>query len=216
MSRELYRAECCLQCMGNDGNDGISQSLCQVGPTNAHAGTERTLYASLSGPIELIEGWRWLFPVSHHYQWQHMTSSVLQSKQQSWSCNMNSPLKEKFETQPSEGEVMCAVFWDRKGVILQDFLGPRQTINSDNYIAMTELKAWTSRVGPERKTTFLLQHDNTRPHTSLKTMEHIANFCRTVPLHPLYSLDLVPSDFHLFGLMKDGPHGQHFLGMIPS
>ena len=54
---------------------------------------------------------------------------------------MNSPLKEKFKTQPSEGEVMCAVFWDRKGVILQDFLGPRQTINADNYIAMTELKA---------------------------------------------------------------------------
>ena len=79
-----YGAEYQLQCVGNGGgNVGTLQSLCQMGPTNAHAGTEITLYASLSGPIELIEGWRWLFPVSHHYQWQHMTSSVLQSKQQS-------------------------------------------------------------------------------------------------------------------------------------
>jgi hypothetical protein len=28
--------------------------------------------------------------------------------------------------------------------------------------------------------------------------------------HPPYSLDLAPSDFHLFGPMKDGLHGQHF------
>ena len=28
--------------------------------------------------------------------------------------------------------------------------------------------------------------------------------------HPPYSPDLVPSDFHLFGPMKDGLLGQHF------
>jgi hypothetical protein len=36
----VYGAECRLQCAGNDvGNVGISQSLCQVGPTDAHTGT---------------------------------------------------------------------------------------------------------------------------------------------------------------------------------
>jgi len=35
---------------------------------------------------------------------------------------------------PSAGKVMWIVFWDRKGVILPDFLEPRQTINSDRYI----------------------------------------------------------------------------------
>ena len=49
----VYRAEYWLQCIGNNGdNVGISQSLHQVGPTNAHTGTERTPYASLSGPTE--------------------------------------------------------------------------------------------------------------------------------------------------------------------
>jgi hypothetical protein len=41
-------------------------------------------------------------------------------------------------------------------------------------------------------------------------MEHIVNLGWTVVPHPPYSLDLVPSDFHLFEPMKDGLHGQHF------
>ena len=112
---------------------------------------------------------------------------------------------------PSPGKVMCTVFWDRKGVILLDFLEPGQTINCDYYIAMlTKLKAWISIVRPEKKTTFLLQHDNARPHTSLKTVDHIVNLDWTVLPHPPYSPYLAPSDFHLFGPMKDGLHGQHF------
>ena len=55
------------------------------------------------------------------------------------------------------GKVMCTVFWDRKGVILLDFLEPRPTISSDNYIVMlAQLKAQTSRVCPDKKATFLL------------------------------------------------------------
>lgn len=49
----VYGAEYQLQYIGNySGNIGISQSLHQVGPPNAHRGLERTLYASLSKPIE--------------------------------------------------------------------------------------------------------------------------------------------------------------------
>jgi len=134
-----------------------------------------------------------------------------ESKRQSMEWrHVNSPSKEKFKTQASAGKVMCTVFWDRKGVILLDFLEPGQTINSDRYIAtLTKLKARISRVRPEKKTTFLLQHD-ARPHTSLKTVEHIASLGWTVLPHPPYSLDLAPSVFHLFGPMKDGLRGQHF------
>jgi histone-lysine N-methyltransferase SETMAR len=41
-------------------------------------------------------------------------------------------------------------------------------------------------------------------------MAHIAKFGWTVLPHPPYSPDLVLSDFHLFGPMKDGLCGQHF------
>jgi len=56
--KTLYEAEYWLQCNGkNGGNIGILQILCQVDPTNAHAGRERTeKYASLPGPIELVQG----------------------------------------------------------------------------------------------------------------------------------------------------------------
>ena len=49
---------------------------------------------------------------------------------------------QQFYVLPSAGKVMCTVFWDRKGVILLDFLETGQTINSDRYIAtLTKLKA---------------------------------------------------------------------------
>ena len=110
----------------------------------------------------------------HHYEpeakWQSME----------WP-HVNSPSKKKFKTLLSVGKVMGTVFWARKGVILLDFLEPGQTINSDHYIVtLTKLKARISRVRPEKRTTFLLQHDNTRPHTSLKTVEHIVKLGWTV------------------------------------
>ena len=44
--------------------------------------------------------------------------------------------------QLSVGKVMCIVFWDRKGVILLDFVEPEHTTNSDCYVMMhTKLKA---------------------------------------------------------------------------
>ena len=95
------------------------------------------------------------------------------------------PWKKKFKALPSMGKVMCTVFWDRKVVILLDFLEPGQTINSDRYIAtLTKLKTRIYRVRPEKKTTFLLQHDNARPHTSLKTVEHVVSLGWTVVPHP--------------------------------
>ena len=91
------------------------------------------------------------------------------------------------------------------------FWNPDQTINSDHYITvLTELKVQTSRVRPEKKTTFLLQHDYTMPRSSLKTRDYAANFGWPIYPYPLYSLTLVTSDFHLFGKMKDRLCGQHF------
>ena len=59
-----------------------------------------------------------------------------ESKRQSMEWrHVNSPLKKKFKTLPSAGKVMCTVFWNRRGVILLDFLESGQTINSDRYIA---------------------------------------------------------------------------------
>lgn len=78
--------------------------------------------------------------------------------------------------QPSAGKVMHTVFCGNIGVILLDCLQPRQTMNSDSYIVtLYKLKALTSRVKPENKTNLFLHHNNARSHTSLKTVDYIAN-----------------------------------------
>ena len=142
-----------------------------------------------------------------------MTRCGVTSRSQSpndspWNGDVNSPSNKKFKTQPSVGKMMCTVFWYRKVVMLLNFLESEQTINSDHYLTvLTKLKAQMSRVRPERKIIFLLQHNNTRPHTSLKTLEHIASLGWAVLPHPLQSPNLAPSDFCLFEPMQNGPHG---------
>lgn len=139
-----------------------------MGPINAHTGTEIASYASLSEHTEPIWGWRWQFSGLRHCWWWDMVSPLWVSGP--WSGDTCIPQRrKKFKTQPSSGKAMCTVFWDRKGVILLDFLEPGQTINTDYRITMlTELKAWTSRARWE-KTVFLSQYCNTRPHSSVKT-----------------------------------------------
>ena len=67
------------------------------------------------------------------------------------------------------------------------------------------------RVGPALEMSkLLLQHDNARPHTNVKTREVISFFGRTTISHPPYSPDLAPCDFQLFLPLKESLRGRHF------
>ena len=56
----------------------------------------------------------------------------------------------------------------------------------------------------------ILQHDNARPHTAPATTTEIAAKGWAVLPHSPYSPDLAPSDFYLFGPLKDFLRGQRF------
>ena len=73
---------------------------------------------------------------------------------------------------------MVTVFWDSVGVILVDFMSKGATINSDAYIdTLKSLKARMRRVRPAfEMSKILLQHDNSRPHTNLKTRKVINSY----------------------------------------
>jgi len=60
--------------------------------------------------------------------------------------------------------------------------------------------------------TFLWQRYTARPHSGLKIVEHTLYLGLAALPHPPYSQDLEPSDFYLFGPMKDGLQGQCFPG----
>jgi len=49
----------------------------------------------------------------------------------------------------------------------------------------------------------LLLHDNARPHTAAHTLETLKQLKWEAMGHPAYSPNLVPSDIHLFGPLKN-------------
>ena len=56
----------------------------------------------------------------------------------------------------------------------------------------------------------LFHQDNARPHTAKKTLELIEKFGWEVVPHLPYSPDLEPSDYHLFGPLKNHLRGTTF------
>jgi len=49
----------------------------------------------------------------------------------------------------------------------------------------------------------ILLHDNARPHTAVQTRQKIKSLFWTTLEHPLYSPDLSPCDYYLFGPLKE-------------
>jgi len=56
----------------------------------------------------------------------------------------------------------------------------------------------------------VLLHDNAHPHTAAHTVETLQKLKFEVLAHPLYSPDLDPSDYHLFGPLKEALRGRRF------
>jgi len=56
----------------------------------------------------------------------------------------------------------------------------------------------------------LLLHDNARPHTAHLTINTIRQLNWEVLEHTAYSPDLAPSDFHMFGTLKNALKGRRF------
>jgi histone-lysine N-methyltransferase SETMAR len=61
-----------------------------------------------------------------------------------------------------------------------------------------------------KENTFLLHHDNARPHCSAQTQAAITSLKFTVVPRPPYSPDLAPPDFWLFSKLKETLKGNYF------
>jgi hypothetical protein len=119
----------------------------------------------------------------------------------------------KFKTLASAGKVMLTIFWDVNGPILVHFQENGQTVTSARYSDMlvSELKP-TIRPkcrGLLSKRVVLL-HDNASLHTAAHTVDTPCALKFEVLKHSPYSPDLAPSDFHLFGPMKEHLRDQKF------
>jgi hypothetical protein len=96
------------------------------------------------------------------------------------------------------------VFWDRKGVLLVEFLPQGSTINAGVYCdTLKELRRaiQSKRCGMHSRGVVMLR-DNARPHTAAETQVLIATFGWKQFHHPPYNPDLMPRDFHVFLHLK--------------
>uniref|UniRef100_A0A1B6F3X3 Tc1-like transposase DDE domain-containing protein n=1 Tax=Cuerna arida TaxID=1464854 RepID=A0A1B6F3X3_9HEMI len=112
----------------------------------------------------------------------------------------------------SARKVMATVFWDKKGVILVDFLERGTTINSERYCqTLNNLRrAIQNKRRGKLSSKILLIHDNAQPHMANRTREVLESFPWELFPHPPYSPDLAPSDYHLFPTMKKWLATQRF------
>jgi len=65
---------------------------------------------------------------------KHGFFTTPESKQQSLQWHhMHSPRIKKLKTSISIKKIMVSIFWDRKGILLVDFMPPGTTINAAAY-----------------------------------------------------------------------------------
>ena len=110
-------------------------------------------------------------------------------------------------------KVMLYIWWDWKGVLYYELLPENQTINSNKHSSqLDQLKAALDEKPPElvNRKCIIFHQDNARPHVSLMTKQKLLKLGWEVLIHPPYSPDIVPSDFHLFRSLQNSLNGKKF------
>ncbi|KAJ4441013.1 hypothetical protein ANN_10862 [Periplaneta americana] len=121
-----------------------------------------------------------------------------ETKQQSmyWR-HSGSPVRTKFKQTLSVRKVMCTVFWDRKGILLIDFLPRGETVNADRYCET--LRKLRRAIQNKRRGMLtagvVLLHDNARPHSARRTAAVLTEFGLELFDHPPTVLILLPAIF---------------------
>jgi histone-lysine N-methyltransferase SETMAR len=96
------------------------------------------------------------------------------------------------------------------GVLIAHFQKRGENVNSASYCAVESLGCNSQKTCRPIGKGVLLHHDNARPHTDQATQNRIQEPQWELLEHPPYSLNLTPSDFRLFGPLKNHLGGKHF------
>jgi len=122
------------------------------------------------------------------------------------------PPPKKIRVQKSAGKVLASNFWDQDGILLIEYLPTGQTINAEYYSSL--LVQWKDILKGKRRGKFtkgvLFLYDNAPAHWALAVQKKLVFLGFHCLGHPLYSLDLAPSDYHLFPGLKKQLEGRHF------
>ncbi|GFT56413.1 histone-lysine N-methyltransferase SETMAR [Trichonephila clavipes] len=103
-------------------------------------------------------------------------------------------------------KVLLCILWHWKGIIYYELLTLGQTLNLDIYCQqMDRLKLSIAQKQPELKNRsgVVIYQGNARLHTSVLIRQKLWELGSEHLMHPPYSPDLTPSDYHLFLSLKN-------------
>lgn len=142
--------------------------------------------------------WSWIVTCPRLHSWIQQASKEWQRKGEA------APVKAK--AQLSAGKILSTVVFDRRGILLIDFLHEWYTIKAAYYCELLkkvrDAHCRKRRDQPIREV--ILLHDNGRPHTAALTVAKLQEMYWAQLDHSPYSQDLSPCDFYLFGPLKEG------------
>ncbi|XP_023713882.1 histone-lysine N-methyltransferase SETMAR-like, partial [Cryptotermes secundus] len=144
--------------------------------------------------------------------WVHYHQPETKRTSKEWRHSL-SPKPKKFRTQPSAGKIILNLFWDERGVLLEHYTPRGNTITSASYSDLLKNHLQPAVRSKRRgllTRAVLLQHDNARPHIARATVATTQDLHFECPPHPPYSSDLAPSDYHMFGPLKEKSGGKQF------
>jgi histone-lysine N-methyltransferase SETMAR len=124
----------------------------------------------------------------------------------------SSPRPKKARSSISAEKVMLSFFFDEKGPLLIDWLETGEIISAPRYcdtLNKLQRAIRQKQQGMLSKGVIVL-HDNVRPRVTDTCHDTLQRFGWEVLAHPLYSPDLVPCDFHIFGPLKQSLKGRWF------
>ena len=115
-------------------------------------------------------------------------------------------------------KMMITVIWGVYGTYIINELPEGETLDSTYFVnnILIPLETQKDLIWPNRQRHKIWLHlDNCRVHNSKYTQGEIRNYGFKRAPHPPYSPDLAPSDFFLFGYVKDKLLGQHYTDRAP-
>jgi hypothetical protein len=106
---------------------------------------------------------------------------------------------------------MLCIWPDMEGIVYCELLERNLIVTAERYCQqLRRLEEAIHQKRPGRRHGVILQHDNARPHTANMTKAAIQELDWEIRLHPSYSPDLGPSDYHLFRSLSNNVRGVSF------
>jgi [histone H3]-lysine36 N-dimethyltransferase SETMAR len=142
--------------------------------------------------------------------WVYHHDPLCKQQSSAWK-HPGSPPPKKVRQTKSAKKFMMIFFFDCRGVVYQHAVPPQTSINAEYYVqVLKKLKKHVQQKRPEIGATWVLHHDNARPHTGHVTTSFLQNQNIQLLAQPPYSPDLAPCDFWLFYEMKKALKGKRF------